>query len=691
MSFHTKALYTDMTQNYLTPVEPMPHTRVKVRFRTGRNNVDRVTICYNGQKAIMRREGFNDMFDYYMYHIRLTEETLYYHFEVEAGEESCCYNRLGISKSEEARYDFVLVPGFSTPDWAKGAVVYQIYVDRFCNGDTSNDVVDSEYYYQGGPVEHAGSWDEPVGKNDDRKFYGGDLQGIIDKMDYLEELGVDVLYLNPVFVSPSCHKYDIQDYRHIDPHFGKIVQRGEAGLKDGYEQYRKVTTDKANLEASDRLFAKLVEEAHKRGMKVILEGVFYGCGAWHRFMDKEGIYANSDIPCEKGAYQDSNSSYRDYFIFSNPQDPNSYANWWGYNAYARFNYQGSHRLYEYILSVAAKWVSKPYCADGWRLNAASGVGENREWNHRFWREFRNVVKAANPNALIIAEHYGPAKSWLMGGEWDSVMNYDAFMEPVSWFLTGMEKHSTQYRKEWLGNPTIFWTSVKTAEMNFTNCSEMTAMNELSNHDISRFLTRTSHTVGRIEDMPAQMAEQGVNKAVMREAVIMQMTWPGSPVIYYGDEAGVCGFTDPDCRRTYPWGHEDKEMLAFYKAVIQIRKQNPELKIGSMLTLYAQTYVTAYARFTQKEQTIIIINCGDTIRDIAMSVWQTGIPAETTVERIMVTTRDGYNGEIVELPVHKGKVEVSLLPQSGIILKHRNKNLEKQRKFLKVPIDFGSRF
>ena len=691
MSFHKKALYTDMTQNYLTPVEPTPHTRVKVRFRTGRNNVERVTICYNGQKAIMRRESFDDMFDYYMYHIRLTEETLYYHFEVEAGEESCYYNRLGISKSEEARYDFVLVPGFSTPDWAKGAVVYQIYVDRFYNGDTSNDVVDGEYYYQGGPVEHAGSWDEPVGRNDDRKFYGGDLQGVIDKMDYLEGLGVDVLYLNPIFVSPSCHKYDVQDYRHIDPHFGKIVQRGESGLKDGYEQYRKITTDKANLEASDRLFAKLVEEAHKRGMKVILDGVFYGCGAWHRFMDKEGIYANSDIPCEKGAYQDSNSPYRDYFMFSDPKDPNSYANWWGYHAYARFNYEGSRKLCEYILSVAAKWVSKPYCADGWRLNVASSVGENREWNHRFWREFRSVVKAANPNALIIAEHYGPAKSWLMGGEWDSVMNYDAFMEPVSWFLTGMEKHSNQYRKEWLGNPTIFWTSVKTAEMNFTNCSEMTAMNELSNHDNSRFLTRTSHMAGRIENMPTQMAEQGVNKAVMREAVIMQMTWPGSPVIYYGDEAGVCGFTDPDCRRTYPWGHEDKEMLAFYRTMIQIRKQNPELKNGSMLTLYAQTYVTAYARFTQKEQTIVIINCGETIRDITMSVWQTGIPAETTVERIMVTTRDGYNMEIVELPVHNGKVEVSLLPQSGIILKHRNKNLEKQRKFLKVPIDFDGRF
>ena len=170
MSFHKKALYTDMTQNYLTPVEPMSHTRVKVRFRTGRGNVDRVTICYNGQKAIMRKDSFDDMFDYYAYHIRLTDEPIYYHFEVEAEDESCYYNRLGISKSEEARYDFILVPGFATPDWAKGAVVYQIYVDRFYNGDSSNDVVNDEYFYQGRPVKHAGHWNDSVSRTDEGTF-----------------------------------------------------------------------------------------------------------------------------------------------------------------------------------------------------------------------------------------------------------------------------------------------------------------------------------------------------------------------------------------------------------------------------------------------------------------------------------------------------------------------------------------
>lgn len=679
MSFHTKALYTDMTSNYLTPSEPLPHTKVKVRFRTGHNNTDRVTICYNGQKAIMAKETYDDLFDYYVYHIRMTEETIYYHFEIESGEESCYYNKHGVSKSEEASYDFILVPGFTTPDWAKGAVVYQIYVDRFCNGDSSNDVKDGEYCYLGRPVRHAEDWGNPIEDNDDGRFFGGDLQGVIDKMDYLESLGVDVLYFNPLFVAPSSHKYDVQDYGHIDPHFGKIVRTGEAGPKDGYERYRKITTDKENLEASDKLFARLVEEAHARGMRVILDGVFYCCGSWHRFMNKEGIYAG-DSEYEKGAYQDKDSPYREYFRFRCPDDPDSYANWWGYSSYARFNYENSHKLYEYMLSVAAKWVSKPYCADGWRLDVASNVGSDREWNHHFWQDFRKTVKEANPDALIIAEHYGPARSWLLGGEWDSVMNYDAFMEPISWFLTGMEKHSDQYHEEWIGNSNIFWTSVETAELNFTNSTSMVAMNELSNHDNSRFLTRTNHVIGRLGNTETSMADIDVNKAVMREAVVMQMTWPGSPVIYYGDEAGLCGFTDPDSRRCYPWGHEDLEMLSFYKAMVHIRKQNPELREGSLLKLYVQPYVTAYARFTDTERCVVIVNCSDMIKDISMTVWEAGVSPESVMDRIMLTTQEGYNTEVVEIPVIKGRIEVSLLAQSAIVLKHRSKELAKQRKY-----------
>ena len=192
-----------------------------------------------------------------------------------------------------------IAPGFKTPDWAKGAVLYQIFTDRFCNGDPDNDVVTGEYYYNGGLVAKVEDWYCPPAPDDTREHYGGDLQGIMDKLDYLEELGIDGIYLNPIFVSPSNHKYDTQDYSHIDPHFGKIVHDSDQilplGAKDNNMagKYRTRVTDPANLEASDRLFANFVREAHMRGIRVILDGVFNHCGSFHRWMDREKIYQDT--------------------------------------------------------------------------------------------------------------------------------------------------------------------------------------------------------------------------------------------------------------------------------------------------------------------------------------------------------------------------------------------------------------
>ena len=180
----------------------------------------------------------------------------------------------------ESRMDFEIYPGFDTPRWAKGAVMYQIYTDRFCNGDPSNDVLTNEYCYIGEPVHRVEDWGRYPAQMDVREFYGGDLQGVLDKMDYLQELGVEVIYFNPLFVSPSNHKYDIQDYDYIDPHLGKIVSDEGELLPDGQRENRFASryidrvTNKANLEASNEMFAQVVAEAHRRGMRVILDGVF---------------------------------------------------------------------------------------------------------------------------------------------------------------------------------------------------------------------------------------------------------------------------------------------------------------------------------------------------------------------------------------------------------------------------------
>ena len=203
---------------------------------------------------------------------------------------------------------------------------------------------------------------------------------------------------------------------------------------------------------------------------------------------------------------------------------------------------------------------------------AADLGSDSETNHRFWADFRKSVKEANPNAIILAEHYGDASAWLQGKEWDTVMNYDAFMEPLTWFLTGMEKHSDEYKEELVADKDAFWKSMKEYSARFSTPSLLTAMNELSNHDHSRFLTRTTRRGGRVEELGNEAAGEGISTAVMREAVTVQMTWPGAPTLCYGEEVGVGGSTDPDNRRVYPWGIEDKEMLAFHKAIIALHRK-----------------------------------------------------------------------------------------------------------------------
>ena len=207
--------------------------------------------------------------------------------------------------------------------------------------------------------------------------------------------------------------------------------------------------------------------------------------------------------------------------------------------------------------------------------------------HKFWQDFRKAVKEANPDAIILAEHYGSPAAWLQGNEWDTVMNYDAFMEPLTWFLTGMQKHSDDFRPDQLNNADNFWAAMMYHISDMSMQSLMITMNELSNHDHSRFLTRTNHKVGRTATAGPAAASEGINKAVMREAVLMQFTWIGAPTIYYGDEAGLCGWTDPDNRRSYPWGHEDKEMIDFHKKMISIHKRCHEFKYGSIKILHSQ--------------------------------------------------------------------------------------------------------
>lgn len=676
-----RGLFADGTADYRQPAEPKPGEVVTLRFRTAKNNVDAVWLRTGDKKIYMDKVETEGQFDYYAVRVRMTEERFTYCFEINTGMLHCYYDRYGVSQEVRPQYQFMIVPGFSVPEWAKGAVMYQILVDRFCNGDKTNDVLTDEYFYIRTTSQGVDNWNKPPENFSVAEFYGGDLEGVRQKLDYLQDLGVEVIYFNPLFVSPSNHKYDIQDYDYIDPHYGKIVVDEGELLTGGCHENSKASrymcrvTDKRNLEASNQLFARLVDEAHARGIRVILDGVFNHCGSFNKWLDREKIYRR-EAGYEPGAYLQEDSPYKDFFQWHNDHDwpdNHTYDGWWGHDTLPKLNYENSQELHDYILRVAAKWVSPPYNADGWRLDVAADLGHSPEYNHRFWREFRDAVKKANPNAVILAEHYGDPRDWLCGDQWDTVMNYDAFMEPVTWFLTGMEKHSDDYKPENQGNIHNFEGSMRHYMASFMTPSLQCAMNELSNHDHSRFLTRTNHKVGRAEYLGIKAAEEGVDTSVMREAVVIQMTWPGAPTIYYGDEAGVCGFTDPDNRRTYPWGNEDKELIRFHKDIIRIHKENSALRTGSVKFLHGEDNLLCYGRFNREQQFVILVNNDEVTRHVNLSVWDVGVPQYGTLEQILFTNDAGYSLAPVLYQVENGRLDITLPRHAAVILKRKQIN------------------
>lgn len=676
---HIQALYTDETEHYCSPAEPEAGDTVTIRFRTGKDDVDAVFLIGKDLRIRMNKYKSEGLFDYYQVPILIGEETVSYYFELFKGADRYFYNRQGVAEEIREESCFGIVPGFHTPKWAKGAVMYQIYVDRFCNGDPANDVEDREYMYINAPVEKVEDWFAYPKAMDVRSFYGGDLKGILDKLDYLQELGVEVIYMNPIFVSPSNHKYDCQDYDYIDPHYTVIQEDGGQVLEPGDQDNRHASkyiqrvVKKENLEASNAFFARFMEEVHSRGMKVILDGVFNHCGSFHKWLDREQLYEQDDS-YEKGAYIDENSPYRNFFKFRNeqawPYNP-SYDGWWGHATLPKLCYEDSAKLCEYIIEIAKKWLKPPYCIDGWRLDVAADLGFSAEFNHQFWKEFRKAVKEVNPDAVIYAEHYGDAKSWLQGDEWDSVMNYDAFMEPITWYLTGMEKHGDEFWPQTINDKKRFVDSMNQHMNSFHMPSLQIAMNQLSNHDHSRFLTRTNHIVGRVGDWSSETADQDIQRSVMREAVVFQMTWPGAPTLYYGDEAGLCGFTDPDNRRAYPWGREDEGMIQFHKEMIRIHREHPVLREGSCKFLTACDEWIAYGRFDQEEQIVVILNNQDEEKYADVAVWEAGVPETASMQRLICSWETGYSAEVVDYLIFGGKLYLQMPPKSAIVLCRKN--------------------
>lgn len=665
--FRVQAIYSDETKQFRSPAEPLSTDEVEISIRVGKGTFSAVFLCTAEREYLMEAVEEDGFFEYFKTTLPPAKEKTTYFFRLQNGDEVGFYTKYGYFDEFKNEGEFQIIRDYQTPDWAKGAVMYQIYPDRFCNGDPSNDVKSNEYVYLKRMVVQVKNWDALPSATDVNHFYGGDLQGVIDKLDYLKDLGVEVIYFNPIFVSPSNHKYDAQDYHHIDPHLGKIVVDGGKVLNNcatnnvGATMYATRTTREENLTASDKLFAELVEKAHEKGIRVLVDGVFNHCGAFHKWLDREGFYKGTG----KGAYHYKDSPYHDYFYWN---EDGTYEGWWGYENHPKLNEEGCEELKKEILEIGKKWVSAPFNVDGWRLDVAADLGKTPEFNHKFWAEFRNVIKGVSPDKFILAEHYGDAASWLQGDQWDSIMNYDAFMEPVTWFLTGVSKHSTEKRDDMYNNADVFWCTMIYQMGKLPSQAIATAMNELSNHDHSRFLTRTNRCIGRLQTEGSGDASDGIDPAVMREAVLLQMTWNGAPTVYYGDEAGLVGWTDPDNRRTYPWGREDQEMIAFHKEAIYLRKENPVLRHGSLKHLYGDYGVIAYGRFDREDKFLVALNNTEESKQISVPVWQIGMKADGSLENCLMTNRDGFTVFGFQCPVKNGLAELTLPPKSAAVLK-----------------------
>lgn len=621
-------LFHDQGPLYDSAVAPGCTTPVTLTFRTFHTDVTSVNIKYydSADSAfhwVPMSFGSNDAtgkFDLWTGTVPASCSAKYYRFQVNDGSATAWYNAAGPSTGEPSTQDFYVLPGFSTPDWAKNSVLYQIFPDRFADGDTGNDVTTGEYTYDGYPTEHKSWGASPAadaGYTNSSVFFGGDLQGVDAHLSYLTDtLGVNAIYLNPVFTSPTNHKYDTQDYDHVDPHLG-----------------------------GDAAFDTLVSDLHAKGGHMILDGVFNHTGEWSPWFDKGNVWPNST-----GAYESQSSQYAGYYTFQQwPEKYSSFLN--QVPTMPKLNYGASgsatrNAIYGSTGSVAQEWIRQHHI-DGWRLDAAQYVdadgnaGEDAT-NHDVWSQFRTAVKGADPNALIFGEYWGDANPWVTGGQWDGATNYDGFTNPVSQWITG---------KDYNGNAASLSASqfdswLRGTRANYPTQVQQVMSNHLSNHDIPRF---------------AQRAGGDIWKTYLADFV--QMTYVGMPTIYYGDEYGLAGANDPDDRRCMDWSQATtgNDAVALLRKLIAIRKQYPALRTGSFQSLGTDdaTRMFAYGRTDAKNRIAVVLNNDSTSHTYQVPAYQLSMKDGSTVtDAVGGASYQVSNGTVsVTVPGHYGAVLV----------------------------------
>lgn len=435
-----------------------------------------------------------------------------------------------------------------TPDWVQDAIFYQIFPDRFAKSDR----------FGTGPYlakpAHLQPWGAPPTPHG---FQGGDLLGAAEKLDYLADLGVNAIYFNPIFSSASNHRYHTHDYHTVDPLLG-----GNAA------------------------FQEFLQAAHQRNMRVILDGVFnHASRGFFQF--------NHLMECGQ------ESPYKDWFrvhhwpitAFDESQ-PANYDAWWGLHALPKFN-TNTPDVREFLWRVGTHWLEQGI--DGWRLDVPNEIDDDA-----FWQEFRRRCRAVNPEAYIVGELWGDSQRWLQGDQFDAQMNY-LFTRATFGYFLGAQMDQSQTEQMGYGYiPTLNGAAFgNECERIFNQMYHpevvLAQLNMLGSHDTPRLMTLA----------------KGDTTAV-KLIVLAQMTAPGAPNIYYGDEIGLEGRHDPDCRRAFPWQDESSwnhELRDWYRQCIQLRLQLPALRRGDFRLLYANEQVVVYQRQYEGQTAVVAFNVG----------------------------------------------------------------------------------
>ncbi|MBN1581463.1 MAG: hypothetical protein JXA89_12240, partial [Anaerolineae bacterium] len=573
-------------------------TPVTLRFRTFHDDVSEVLLrvwsttagaqtLYPMERVAMTGDPPYG-YDYWQVTVpaQIEPTILYYRFVVRDGGDEDFYEDddlfdggWGTAYDDSPDYSFqidVYEADFETPEWMKNAVVYQIFPDRFYNGNRRNDPKASDPTVYDNPVLVQG-WDdlpegycrayegvvcdeEPMG----RDFFGGDLRGITRKLGYLQDLGVTAIYLNPIFMAPSNHLYDTTDYYRIDPYFGTLGD-----------------------------YASLMQLARRRGIHIILDGVFNHTSSDSLYFDRYGRYRTV------GAFESQDSAFYDWYTFT--EWPESYNSWWGFDSLPVLTENDAVRAFIYgnERSVARRWPRLG--AAGWRLDVAP------DKSHEWWQAFRPRVKEVNPDAVILGEIWDDASAWLLGNEFDSTMNY-RFRRALIGFVNG---GTTDPNQGWIEdlNPDQFNNMLQSIKEDYPPPAFEAAMNLVGTHDTARILWVLTPGDRNREAKEFDAANLAEGKAKLKLLAIIQMTLPGAPTLYYGDEVGLTGDSDPDDRRPFPWDAQDADLLAHYQALTGARNTHSFLRTGSLDRLYTHNddglYV--YGRKDETGAAVIAVN------------------------------------------------------------------------------------